>query len=39
MARLAQTEDLTDIQTDILAAVHDFVDNEIIPNANTSGAR
>ncbi len=35
MARLAQTEDLTDIQTDILAAVHDFVDNEIIPNANT----
>ena len=35
MARLAQTEDLTDIQQDILAAVHDFVDNEIIPNANT----
>jgi alkylation response protein AidB-like acyl-CoA dehydrogenase len=35
MARLAQTEDLDDIQTDILAAVHDFVDKEIIPNANT----
>ncbi|MFN8126659.1 MAG: acyl-CoA dehydrogenase family protein [Candidatus Nanopelagicales bacterium] len=35
MARLAQTEDLTDIQRDILAAVHDFVDKEIIPNANT----
>ena len=35
MARLAQTEDLTDIQSDILAAVHDFVDKEIIPNANT----
>ncbi len=35
MARLAQTEDLTDIQSDILAAVHDFVNNEIIPNANT----
>ncbi len=35
MARLAQTEDLTDIQSDILAAVHDFVENEIIPNANS----
>ena len=35
MARLAQTEDLTDIQIDILAAVHDFVEKEIIPNANT----
>ena len=35
MARLAQTENLTDIQSDILAAVHDFVDKEIIPNANT----
>ncbi len=35
MARLAQTEDLTDIQTDILGAVHDFVENEIIPNANS----
>jgi alkylation response protein AidB-like acyl-CoA dehydrogenase len=35
MARLAQTEDLTEIQKDILAAVHDFVEKEIIPNANT----
>ena len=35
MTRLAQTEDLTDIQSDILAAVHDFVEKEIIPNANT----
>jgi hypothetical protein len=35
MARLAQTENLTDIQSDILAAVHDFVEKEIIPNANT----
>ncbi|MDZ7578392.1 MAG: acyl-CoA dehydrogenase family protein [Candidatus Nanopelagicales bacterium] len=34
MARLAQTEGLTEIQTDILAAVHDFVDKEIIPNAS-----
>jgi alkylation response protein AidB-like acyl-CoA dehydrogenase len=34
MARLAQTEGLTDDQRDILAAVHDFVDNEIIPVAN-----
>ncbi len=34
MTRLAQTEDLTDIQSDILAAVHDFVEKEIIPNAN-----
>ena len=34
MTRLAQTEDLTELQTDILAAVHDFVENEIIPNAN-----
>ena len=35
MPRLAQTEGLTDIQSDILAAVHDFVEKEIIPNANT----
>jgi alkylation response protein AidB-like acyl-CoA dehydrogenase len=35
MTRLAQTEDLTELQTDILAAVHDYVENEIIPNANT----
>jgi len=33
MARLAQTEGLTDVQQEILAAVHDFVENEIIPNA------
>jgi len=34
MARLAQTEGLTDDQRDILEAVRDFVDNEIIPVAN-----
>jgi len=34
MARLAQTAGLTDIQTEILATVRDFVDKEIIPNAN-----
>ncbi len=34
MARLAQTEGLTDDQRDILAAVKEFVDNEIIPVAN-----
>ncbi len=33
MGRLAQTEGLTDIQQEILAAVHDFVEKEIIPNA------
>ena len=33
MPRLAQTEGLTDVQEEILAAVHDFVDNEIIPVA------
>jgi alkylation response protein AidB-like acyl-CoA dehydrogenase len=33
MARLAQTAGLTDIQQDILSTVHDFVDKEIIPNA------
>ena len=33
MARLAQTEGLTDVQEEILAAVHDFVEKEIIPNA------
>ena len=33
MARLAQTEGLTDVQEEILAAVRDFVDKEIIPNA------
>ena len=34
MARLAQTEGLTEIQREILSAVKDFVDKEIIPNAN-----
>ena len=34
MGRLAQTEGLTDIQEEILSAVRDFVDNEIIPVAN-----
>ncbi len=33
MARLAQTEGLTDIQAEILEAVRQFVDNEIVPNA------
>lgn len=33
MARLARTEGLSDIQQEILAAVHDFVEKEIIPNA------
>jgi alkylation response protein AidB-like acyl-CoA dehydrogenase len=33
MPRLAQTEGLTDVQEEILAAVRDFVDNEIIPVA------
>jgi alkylation response protein AidB-like acyl-CoA dehydrogenase len=33
MARLAQTEGLTDIQQDILATVRDFVDKEILPHA------
>ena len=34
MARLAQTDGLTEIQQDILATVRDFVDKEIIPVAN-----
>ena len=34
MARLAQTADLTDIQKEILSTVRDFVDKEILPNAN-----
>ena len=34
MTRLAQTDGLTEDQRDILAAVKDFVDNEIIPVAN-----
>jgi alkylation response protein AidB-like acyl-CoA dehydrogenase len=33
MGRLAQTENLTDIQRDILRTVQDFVDREIIPSA------
>ena len=33
MARLAQTLGLTDIQTEILANVRQFVDKQIIPNA------
>jgi alkylation response protein AidB-like acyl-CoA dehydrogenase len=33
MSRLAQTEGLTDVQTEILAAVREFVEAEIIPNA------
>ena len=33
MPRLAQTEGLTEDQRDILAAVRDFVDNEILPVA------
>jgi alkylation response protein AidB-like acyl-CoA dehydrogenase len=33
MARLAQTAGLTDVQREILSTVHDFVDKEIIPNA------
>jgi alkylation response protein AidB-like acyl-CoA dehydrogenase len=34
MARLAQTEGLTEVQVDLVAAVRDFVDKEIIPVAN-----
>jgi alkylation response protein AidB-like acyl-CoA dehydrogenase len=33
MARLAQTAGLTDVQREILATVHTFVDKEIIPHA------
>jgi len=33
VARLAQTAGLTETQTEILAAVREFVDREIIPNA------
>ncbi|WP_163511059.1 acyl-CoA dehydrogenase family protein [Fodinicola acaciae] len=33
MARLAQTHGLTDVQTEILDAVHTFVEKEIIPAA------
>jgi alkylation response protein AidB-like acyl-CoA dehydrogenase len=34
MGRLLQTEGLTDVQEEILAAIRDFVDNEILPVAN-----
>lgn len=34
MARLAQTDGLTDVQEAILDAIHSFVDKEIIPVAN-----
>jgi alkylation response protein AidB-like acyl-CoA dehydrogenase len=34
MARLAQTSGLTDIQTEIINAVREFVDKEIIPTAS-----
>jgi alkylation response protein AidB-like acyl-CoA dehydrogenase len=34
MARLARTEGLSEVQQEILAAVHTFVDKEIIPVAN-----
>jgi alkylation response protein AidB-like acyl-CoA dehydrogenase len=33
MARLAQTANLTELQTEILATVRDFVDREILPHA------
>jgi len=33
MGRLAQTENLTDVQEEILRTVRDFVEKEIIPNA------
>ncbi|MCB0922136.1 MAG: acyl-CoA dehydrogenase family protein, partial [Actinobacteria bacterium] len=33
MARLAQTDGLTEVQQEILSAVHEFVENEIIPQA------
>jgi len=33
MTKLAQTHGLTDVQTEILSAVREFVDKEIIPNA------
>jgi alkylation response protein AidB-like acyl-CoA dehydrogenase len=33
MARLCETEDLTDVQTEILKTIREFVDNEILPVA------
>ena len=38
MGRLAQTEGLTDDQREILKAVRDFVDDEIIPDAPPSSS-
>jgi alkylation response protein AidB-like acyl-CoA dehydrogenase len=35
MARLCETEDLSDVQTEILKTIRDFVDNEILPVATT----
>ncbi|HVV30673.1 MAG TPA: acyl-CoA dehydrogenase family protein [Mycobacteriales bacterium] len=32
MARLAQTDGLTDVQTEILRTVRDFVDKDVLPN-------
>jgi len=34
MKKLAETEGLTEIQSDIIAAIRDFVDKEILPNAS-----
>src|SRR6266852_1398222 len=34
MARLAQTEGLTELQIEIVRAVRDFVEKEILPHAN-----
>ena len=33
MKKLAETEGLTEIQSDIISAIRDFVDKEILPNA------
>ena len=33
MARLTETDGLTDVQRDIIGAVHEFVDTEILPVA------
>jgi len=35
MARLCETENLTDVQTEILKTIRDFVDNEILPVATS----
>ena len=34
MKKLAETEGLTEIQGDIISAIRDFVDKEILPNAS-----